>query len=139
MPRLMPKYEVSTPEQVTRALEETKRDATAIRDLVRQLELPATAFETVAQIFLANINGVMACDAEKTSRERNRKMREIEKLRAPEIERNARGQIVGVRRLQPLDQPTIGSGYNMSADADLYEMDDDELDAEVKRLRDAKR
>ncbi len=135
MPRLQPKYEVSTPEQVARSLAETERDCTSIRDLCRKLELPATAFESVASIFLANINGVMASDAEAKMRAQTTKIREIERLRQPVIEKNAHGQIVGVRRLQPLATDYPGVNLAHSVHDDLFDMSEAELDAEIKRLR----
>ena len=112
MPRLIPKLYASTPEQEQRAIQETERELTQVIAMMKRLDLPMTAFETVSAHYHHNLSGMMQVDHEKEHAGQRKKAMELDRLRS---------RIAGIA-------PPMSDAFSMS---------EEEIDAEIARLRKA--
>lgn len=123
-----------TPEQVGEALARTEATATRIRDLVRKLDLPATAFDSVLRIYTHEEMALIERAAiERDIAESKERIELIDKLRANGI---ASKNAVEVGDYEPLVRPIPVGGMMPRRDPGYTPAMYDGLDvADIDELR----
>jgi hypothetical protein len=109
------------------ALVDTERDLVTLRDMLRKLDLPATNLELAHAIFLQHAVGNVTQEIEAKAKARDVKIRELMRATRP----THLGAFGDVSSLTP---PPPG----LFAFPDYEEMTDEELDAELARIRSLK-
>lgn len=120
----------SKPEHEAKALAETKDTLVTLRNLMRECDIPSEHFPTVYQMFQMHLNGICNAEDYKHQEERSRKEGALRKQRL------AKRLNVPVGTTFPphfTDYGPVGSPMVGSVDDDIFDMTDEDLDAELAR------
>lgn len=110
----------STPEQRKEALDNTRETLTQLRDMLRDLDIPAANLGLAKEIFSSNLGGIMAAADDARMKERAKAKRE--KIKA----QMAAGQGAQPLGYQGLGQPPTSLGYPGVLGGYFDDLDDDD-------------
>jgi hypothetical protein len=131
---------VSTPEQEARALVLCEQTLLSLRDMLRRLELPATALDVASKVFGNHLGGIVSDDWVKKDNERQKIILEIERAQVDASASNMQQQMASMGafpsprpRMSAAEYTPLGVGAHVYPSYD--HMSDAELALELEKVR----
>lgn len=128
---LLPDSPLATDAHRVEAFALTEMELQRLKTLVQKLDLPVTAIEIAADIYVGHLNTIVTNEHYKTQMRIDQKVKQLTTLRLdndPNELRKARMQLGA--RVDPLMAGMAGDVI----DSDLYALSEAELDAQISKL-----